>query len=113
MSETLFQKIIERKLPATILYEDDQLICINDKFPLAKVHILVIVKKVVPSIHEMRGEDLQLLPHIFQVIQQLAIEHGIADNYRVITNRGVDAGQSIFHLHFHLLGGEKLGSKAG
>lgn len=113
MSKTIFQKIIDRELPADILYEDDDIICIKDKFPKASVHLLLISKKCIPSIHDLEGEDFYLLGKIFKKAQDLAEEMGISENYRILTNRGKDAGQSVFHLHFHLMGGGTLGPKGG
>lgn len=110
---TIFTRIIQRELPATVLYEDDDIICIEDKFPQAPVHILLITKKEIPSIHDMEAEDYPVLQKIFKVAKELAEKLGIAKNYRMLTNTGSGAGQTIFHLHFHLLGGKKLGAKGG
>lgn len=108
---TLFEKIIARDLPANIHYEDEDVICIDDKFPQAPVHLLIITKKVIPSIHLLSEEDGPLLIKIFQIIREMAKKHGIENSYRVLTNHGEQAGQTIPHLHFHVLGGGKLGGK--
>ena len=110
---TLFEKIINRELDSTIHYEDEEVICIEDKFPQAPVHLLIITKKRIPSIHEMQREDRHLLAKIFTVIQEMAKKFGVESSYRVVTNHGIDAGQTVFHLHFHLLGGKTLGAKGG
>jgi len=110
---TIFKKIIERDLPAEILYEDDDIICIHDKFPQAPVHILIITKKIIPTIQDMKEEDMYLLPLIFKKAQELANQFNIGDGYRILTNNGSSAGQTVEHLHFHLIGGKVLGGKAG
>ncbi len=113
MTLTIFEKIIQRELPSEIVYEDDEIICIKDRFPQAPVHILLITKKTIPSIHDLEEKDAHLIGKIFLKAKDLAREFGIEENYRILTNRGPEAGQTVFHLHFHLLGGKKLGSKGG
>lgn len=108
MTKTIFEQIIERKIPAEILYEDHDIICIKDKYPKAPVHILLISKKCIPSIHDLGDNDVHLLGKIFRKAQDLAEDFGISENYRILTNRGPEAGQSVYHLHFHLLGGGRL-----
>lgn len=110
---TIFDKIIKKELPAEVIYEDDDIICIHDKFPQAPIHILLITKKIIPSIQEMKGEDLLLLPKIFAKAQELAKEFNVEDGYRILTNNGSSAGQTVLHLHFHLIGGKVLGAKGG
>jgi histidine triad (HIT) family protein len=102
---TIFEKIISREIGADILYEDDEIIAIKDINPKAKVHILIITKKVIGSLQEMEDKDFYLLGKIVKVAKRLSKEYGIEDGYRLITNNGKKAGQSVFHLHFHLLGG--------
>jgi diadenosine tetraphosphate (Ap4A) HIT family hydrolase len=109
---TIFEKIIARELPADILFENGRLIAIRDAYPVAPVHLLIIPKKVIPSLGEMEKEDFPLLSEVGELAQHLAREQGVADGYRLLTNVGADAGQTIFHLHFHLIGGRKLGSLA-
>lgn len=113
MSKTIFQKIIDRELPSDIVYEDDEIICIKDKFPQAKVHLLLITKKCIPSIQDVEDEDYPLIVKLFKTAKELSKKMGIEDSYRIVINRGSGAGQTVFHLHIHLLGGEKLGSKVG
>ncbi|MCB1111193.1 MAG: histidine triad nucleotide-binding protein [Chlamydiales bacterium] len=106
---TIFGKIINRELEADIVYEDEHVIAIKDINPAAPVHLLIIPKKEIPRIQEMGEHDLYLLGHVVQVAQKLAKEYNIEEGYRLLTNNGPDAGQTIFHLHFHLLGGRRLG----
>ncbi|MFA6118643.1 MAG: histidine triad nucleotide-binding protein [Parachlamydiales bacterium] len=106
--ETIFEKIIARKLPATIVYEDDNVIAINDIHPAAPVHILIVSKKVIPSIQELKSEDLGIVNKMIQVAQKIAKDKKIEKGYRLLTNVGTPAGQTIFHLHFHLIGGRDL-----
>ncbi len=101
--KTIFQKIIDKELPADILYEDDEIICIKDKYPLAPIHLLLIAKKCIESAYEIEDCDFQLLGKIFKKAQDIAREIGVEDNYRLVTNVGSGAGQSICHLHFHFL----------
>lgn len=109
--KTLFQKIIDGELPSKKLYEDDRVIAIEDIAPKAPVHILIIPKKVISGIHAMQPEDFPLLGDIVRVAQKLAQDRGLNEQggYRLLTNNGSAAGQTIFHLHFHLLGGRVLG----
>ncbi len=108
--QTLFEKIIEGELPAEIVYEDEQVVAIKDKFPKAPIHLLIITRKVIPSVQEMQEKDLPLLGAVFQGAQKLAREFGLEERgYRLVVNNGSEAGQTISHLHFHLLGGHPLG----
>lgn len=109
---TIFGKIITRELPAEIVFENERLIAIKDINPAAPVHLLIMPKKEIYSIQKATEDDLKLLPEVFTVAQQLAEEFGVADNYRLLTNNGTKAGQTIFHLHFHLIGGRQLGAMA-
>lgn len=106
---TIFEKIIKRELPATILYEDEQVIAIKDIHPVAPVHILIISKKIIPSFQAIKPEDFPILHKMIQVAQKLAVEFKIEKGYRLLTNVGPSSGQTIFHLHFHLIGGKTLG----
>jgi len=112
LEKTIFEKIIDRELPSTVVFENERLIAIKDIAPIAPVHLLIITKKRIPSIQEISFEDLSLLPEIVSLAQQLAKEHHIADGYRLLTNCGSPAGQTVFHLHFHLIGGRPLGPMA-
>lgn len=110
---TIFERIIARELPATIHYEDDDCIVIDDAFPQAPVHILLITKKVIPSIQEITAEDTALVAKLMGLIPQMAKKLGVENSYRVVTNVGEDAGQTVSHLHVHVIGGKKLGPKGG
>ena len=108
MEDCLFCMIAEGKIPSKKLYEDDQVVAFYDINPQAKVHFLVVPKKHIQSAAALTEEDGALLGHIFAVIAKLAKEVGLDNGYRVISNVGEDAGQTVKHLHFHVLGGEKL-----
>lgn len=107
---TLFSRIIARELPADIVYEDEELIAFRDIHPEAPVHLLLCTKKEIPNLQQLKEEDYPLIAKLIQLAQKLAEQEGIADGYRLVTNCGEKAGQSIFHLHFHLLGGRPLGA---
>tara|TARA_Y100000814_G_scaffold278375_1_gene240137 strand:- start:48 stop:395 length:348 start_codon:yes stop_codon:yes gene_type:complete len=110
MSEpTIFKRIIDGEIPANVVYEDKQCLAFHDVAPQAPVHILIIPKKEIASINDLSAEDEQLVGHLFLVIQQIAREQGLAENgYRVICNCGEGGGQTVFHLHYHLMGGRNL-----
>ena len=105
METCLFCRIIERQAPGKIVYEDDRVVAIEDAHPQAPVHLLVIPRKHLPSLREAASEDEPLLGHLFMVAAQLARERQIEKGYRTVINNGSRAGQSIFHLHVHVLGG--------
>lgn len=109
---TIFGKIIAGEIPAEKVYEDDRILAIKDINPKAPVHILIIPKKEIPDIQSVTEEDLPLIGEVIQVAQKLAKENDILEGYRLLVNNGPLAGQSIFHLHFHLIGGSKLGPMA-
>lgn len=109
---TVFAKIIRGELPAETVFENERLIVIKDINPKAPVHLLIISKKEIPNLQAVTHADLPLITEIITVAQDLAKQFNIADGYRLITNNGTAAGQIIFHLHFHLIGGSKLGSIA-
>lgn len=104
MSEkTLFQKIIDREIPADFVYEDDQCVAIKDIYPKAPVHLLVIPRKHIPSFEEVQPEDAELIAHLMFVAKQLAKDHH-CEGYRLQFNVGEKGGQVIFHLHLHMMG---------
>jgi len=106
MQECLFCRIIERNAPARIVYEDEQAVAIEDIHPQAPVHLLVLPRKHLSSLREAKAEDQSLLGHLLTAAAHLARERGLAaKGYRVVLNNGSWAGQSVFHLHVHLLGG--------
>lgn len=110
---TIFKKIIDREIPAKIVYEDDLCLAFHDVNPQAPVHVLVIPKKEITAVDAISEEDQALIGHLFLVIQRLASELGLGDGYRVVTNNGLLAGQTVPHLHFHLLGGRPMGWPPG
>jgi len=106
--KTIFKRIIDREIPAKIVYEDDLCVAFEDIHPAAPTHFLVIPKKEIASVSEVGDADEALVGHLFNVIGKLAAKFGIEGGYRVVTNCGRDAGQDVMHLHFHVLGGRKL-----
>jgi histidine triad (HIT) family protein len=107
MEETLFSKIIARKIPAKIAYEDDRYVVIHDIGPQAPVHLLVITRKVIASLNDVTGEDVELIGGMFLVAAKLMKEMGHSD-YRTVFNCGAGAGQTVMHLHLHVLAGRKF-----
>ncbi|WP_372966565.1 histidine triad nucleotide-binding protein [Marinobacter sp.] len=110
MSETIFTKIINREIPADIVYEDDQALAFRDINPQAPVHLLIIPKKPIATINDIVEDDRELVGHLYWVAGKLAQDMGFAeDGYRVVMNCGENAGQTVFHIHLHLLAGKPLG----
>jgi len=109
---TIFERIIAGELPADKVDENEHLFVIKDRYPVAPIHLLIIPKKKYASLQAIPKEELWVMQEIGQMAQKLATEHAIGSNYRLLTNIGEEAGQSIFHLHFHLIGGKKLGAIA-
>jgi histidine triad (HIT) family protein len=109
MSKTLFEKIIAREIPATIVYEDDLVIAFHDVKPQAPKHVLIIPKKPIPRIDEAKPEDHQVLGHLLIKAAEVAKLLGLTKNgYRLVFNNGPDAGEAVPHLHCHILGGRKM-----
>ena len=107
---TIFAKIIKGEIPSEKVFENERILAIKDLYPVAPVHILIMPKKEIPDLQSVTPEDLPLLSEICQVAQQLALEFGLVpDGYRLLVNNGKNGGQEIFHLHFHLIGGKRLG----
>jgi histidine triad (HIT) family protein len=104
---TIFGKIIRREIPAQIVYEDDQALAFRDINAVAPVHILVIPKREIVNIGSMTEDDSALVGHCMRVCKLVAEQEGIGE-FRVVTNSGAGAGQSVFHLHFHVIGGRAL-----
>lgn len=110
MSDCIFCKIVAGQIPAAKVYEDDEVVAFNDRAPQAPVHVLVIPKRHIASVNELNAENASLMGRIFMAVQEVAKATGITDSgYRVSTNCGKDAGQVVFHLHFHVMGGAALG----
>lgn len=105
---TVFGKIIKGEIPCEKVFENESIIAFKDINPHAPVHILIVPKKEIPSLQEVQPEDYPLIGEVIGVAQQLAKEFGIEKGYRLLTNNGPGAGQTIFHLHFHLIGGKRL-----
>ena len=104
----LFCKIAAGEIPSTKVYEDEAVLAFRDINPQAPTHILVIPKEHIPSVAGITAENSQVVAHIFEVIPQIAEKEGLVNGYRVVSNCGPDAGQTVPHLHFHILGGKEL-----
>ena len=109
MNDCLFCGIIDGRTKASVVYRDDAVVAFKDIKPRAPVHILIIPRKHIASVLDIEPNDDALIGQIFRVASRLAREHGIAESgFRVVVNAGPDAGQSVFHLHYHLLGGRQM-----
>ncbi len=108
MDSCLFCKIIAGEIPSAKVYEDDLVLAFRDIAPQAPTHILVIPKVHIPSVDGVTGENSAVVAHIFEIIPQIAQQEGLTGGYRVVSNCGGDAGQTVPHLHFHILGGKAL-----
>lgn len=114
MSETsIFTKIIQRELPADIVYEDDRCIAFKDINPGAPVHLLVVPREPLDRIENMQPEQEAMVGHLMYVGTQVAKAEGLENGFRLVMNNGEDAGQAVFHIHLHVLGGRKLGWPPG
>ena len=114
MSQTLFEKIIAREIPAEVVYEDDRVLAFHDIQPQAPVHILIIPKKPIPRIAAAAEADKDLLGHLLLQARSIAEKLGLSETgYRLVINNGPDGGESVPHLHCHLLGGRALGWPPG
>ncbi len=108
--ETLFSKIVNREIPADIVFQDDEVTAFRDIRPQAPTHILIVPNKIIPSVNDITSEDQSTLGHLFVVAKQLAEQEGIAqDGYRLLINCGQHGCQEVYHLHMHLVGGRPLG----
>ena len=108
MSDTIFGKIIRREIPANIVYEDDIALAFKDINPQAPTHILIIPKKPISQLDAVTPEDRDLLGHLLLTVKKVAQQVGLTNGYRVVINNGVDGGQTVYHLHLHLLGDRPL-----
>ena len=106
--DCLFCKIVAGQIPSTKVYEDEQVLAFRDIAPQAPTHILVIPKAHIGSVAEVSKENSAVVAHIFEVIAKVAEAEGLKDGYRVVSNCGAHAGQTVHHLHFHILGGRQL-----
>ena len=102
---TIFSKIIRREIPADIVYEDDLCLAFRDVNPQAPTHVLLIPKKEIPRLVDAKPEDEALLGHLLITANKIAQQLGVGDAFRLAVNNGADAGQSVFHLHLHILAG--------
>ena len=108
--ETIFRKIINKEIPSDMLYQDDYITAFRDISPQAKTHILIIPNKLIATANDIEIEDELLIGKLYTVAKHLAKKEGVAESgYRLIMNCNADAGQEVFHIHLHLLGGEPLG----
>ena len=107
--KSIFQKILDKEIESEIIYEDDKIFSIKDINPAAKVHLLIIPKKRINTINDLQNEDKDLIGSMVLVAKELANKYGIDESgYRLVFNTNKDGGQTVYHIHLHLLGGEKL-----
>jgi len=107
--DTIFGKIIRKEIPANIVYEDDLCLAFTDISPQAPTHILVIPKQPIPKLTDVTNADKELLGHLLLTVKKVADDAGLTENgYRVVINTGNDGGQTVFHLHMHILGGRSM-----
>ncbi|HLO49032.1 MAG TPA: histidine triad nucleotide-binding protein [Kamptonema sp.] len=106
--DTLFSKIIRREIPAEIVYEDDLALAFKDIHPQAPVHILVIPKQPIPKLADAESQDHALMGHLLLTVKRVAELAGLSNGYRVVINTGADGGQTVDHLHLHILGGRQM-----
>ena len=112
MSENIFLKIINKEIPADIVYEDDKVLAFNDISPQAPTHILIIPKKEIKKLHDSNEEDRELLGHLMLAAKKIMADKQIK-HYRLVINNGSEAGQTVFHLHLHILAGRDFGWPPG
>ncbi|MEW6739869.1 MAG: histidine triad nucleotide-binding protein [Nitrospirota bacterium] len=109
MSDCIFCKIIDKKIPARIIYEDEHAIAFEDVNPQAPVHTLVIPRKHIPTLLDIKEEDNNLIGHLVKVANKIANDKGIAERgFRVVTNCNPESGQTVYHIHLHILGGRQM-----
>ncbi len=113
MADTIFRKIIDGEVPADVVHEDDRCLAFRDVSPQAPVHVLVIPRKEIVSLAHAEAEDESLLGHLLLTAKKVAADLGLDDGFRIVANSGPDGGQSVDHLHVHVLGGRKLGWPPG
>ncbi len=105
MSETIFSRIVSGEIPAEFVYEDEHCVAINDINPQAPVHVLVIPRKAITKLSDASAEDQALLGHLLLAVGNIARQLGVADGFRVVVNNGEGGGQTVFHLHLHIIAG--------
>jgi len=111
VDDCLFCRIVAGKLPATVVYEDDHVMAINDVFPRAPFHVLVVPRKHIARLSDL--EDEPLGGRLLQAVRKVARQGGVGDNFRLVINNGDQAGQAVMHLHIHVLGGREFGWPPG
>ena len=107
MDKTIFQKIIEKEISADIIFEDELCIVIKDINPQAPIHLLIIPKKQIPKLADANYDDLEILGHLMLIVGNMSRQFNVEDAFNVVINNGENAGQTVFHLHIHLLAGNK------
>ncbi len=107
--DCIFCKIANKEIPADIVYKDEEILAFKDLNPAAKVHVLVIPKHHISSLNDINEENYNVISYIFKCIPKIAKKLGLTNGYRIVNNCGQDGGQTVNHIHFHLLGGESLG----
>ncbi len=107
-TDTIFSKIIRREIPADIVYEDDLCLAFRDVHPQAPVHLLLIPKKPIPKLADAVAEDHKLMGHLLLTAKRVAEQAGLTNGYRLVINNGEDGGQTVYHLHLHILGGRQM-----
>ena len=108
MAKTLFEKIIDKEIPASIVYEDEQCVAFRDINPGAPTHVLLVPRKPIPKLSDATAADQALLGHLLLAANKVAAQLGVGDAFRLVVNNGAGAGQSVFHLHLHILGGRPM-----
>jgi histidine triad (HIT) family protein len=111
--KTIFKRIIDREIPAKVVYEDEHCLAFEDIHPAAPTHLIVIPKREIASVDDVQEADAETVGHLFVAMRAIAAKLGLVGGYRVVTNCGRDAGQEVMHLHFHLLAGRRLGWPPG
>ncbi|KPP74134.1 hypothetical protein Z043_106734 [Scleropages formosus] len=111
--DTIFGKIIRKEIPAKIFYEDEQCIAFHDVAPQAPIHFLVVPRKPISQLSTAQDEDVALLGHMMIVAKKCAEEMGLSKGYRLVVNDGPDGGQSVYHVHIHIMGGRQMGWPPG
>ena len=113
MDESIFTKILKKEIPSEIVYEDNDCFAIKDINPQAPIHLLIIPKKHIAKVSDANDEDKELLGSLLLASQKIAKKFDLGDNYRLVINNGAKAGQTVFHIHIHLLGGKSLSWSPG
>ena len=113
MNESIFTKILNKEIPGEIVYEDNDCFAIKDINPQAPIHLLIIPKKHIAKVSDAKDEDKELLGSLLLASKKIAKKFDLDDNYRLVINNGAKAGQTVFHIHIHLLGGKSLSWSPG